>query len=459
MHWFTHHLVAVGSFSLTLLFVSFVLRERRPAGSMMAWLIVIAFIPYVGIPLYLLLSSRKFPTRLMRKAKLNRLKGFDETPAQLSRARRILLACGMPEAKPNRSLELLATGVVAYDRLLSLIRASKKSIFITTFIFGDDDVGRSIVSALAERATAGVDVRLLVDSLGAIMLRHPSFRSFSQAGGKIAYFMPIFHIPSYGRTNLRNHRKLAIFDEETAVLGGMNLAKEYLGPTADPTRWIDLALEVRGDSVSDLAAIFQSDWSYAKHELSPPVRSLPLHRNSGEARLAQVVPSGPDVVGDPLYDVLLSAIHAANERILIVSPYIVPDESLAKAIELAAKRKVKVRILTPLHSNHLLADVARGSYLRQFAGAGAEIYFYPKMIHAKAVLIDHSLALLGSLNFDMRSLLINYELGFFIYDEATIEAVFRWAEPLMAESSREVSRQNFWRDLIEGAGRVIGPVL
>ena len=458
LYWITHHLISMISFVLTLVFVSFVLRERKPAGSTMAWLILIALIPYLGIPLYLFFSNRKFPTRLTRKTKLYQPDRFESTPPELSRTRRILISSGIPDAIPNQSITLLTTGVEAYTRLIALIRDARQSIHITTFILADDPVGRSIVAELIEKTKSGVEVRLLIDSLGAELIRHPSFRDLKDSGGKIAYFMPLFHFPSRGRTNLRNHRKIAIFDGKTAIVGGMNLAQEYMGPDVDPKRWIDLASEVMGGSVFELESLFLRDWAYATKQPKP---ESPKLESSIEfcGPLAQVVASGPDVVGDPLYDVLLTSIYAADHQIFICSPYFIPDESLTKALELAAKRKVEVHILTPSKSNHLLADIARGSYLRQLEASGAHLHLHSNMIHAKAIVIDRSFALLGSINFDMRSLLLNYELGILIYDELTIDAIEKWSAPMMSESRHTLPARNIWRDMIEGIGRAIGPIL
>jgi cardiolipin synthase len=453
-----HHLLPPLSFLLTLLFVSSILRAQRPAGNTMAWLLVIVVLPYLGIPLFLLFSGRKFGTRLQKKAKIYGGRRIEDPEREISSTERILRFSGVPGVQRNRSIELLTTGVEAYDQIVKLIQGAERSIHLTTFIFGNDPVGRSIVDALAAKAAAGVEVKVLVDSLGALLTRHPSFKKFIQAGGKLAYFMPIFHLPFRGRTNLRNHRKLLVVDGRIAVLGGMNLAQEYLGPSSDSKRWVDLGVVVEGESVPDLSDIFLKDWAFATRDshVAPAPRTSETDR--GELR-AQVVASGPDVAGDPLYDVLLNAIHESDESIQIVTPYFIPDESLAKALELATKRGVSVRVLIPRQSNHQLADLARGSFVRHLKGVGVEFGFYPRMIHAKAVLVDRKLALLGSANFDMRSLFLNYELGLLEYSPASLEALGVWIGVKYAETSKGLPEAGFWRELLEGMGRAISPIL
>jgi cardiolipin synthase len=144
---------------------------------------------------------------------------------------------------------------------------------------------------------------------------------------------------------------------------------------------------------------------------------------------------------------------------VIITPYFIPDESLAKALELAAKRGVKVRILMPRKSNHLLADIARGSFIRQLQSFGVDFHYYPKMIHAKVFMIDQKMALLGSANFDMRSLLLNYELGLLIYDELKLTEIKTWSEARFLNSSVGYKKENFFRGILEGIGRVIGPFI
>jgi cardiolipin synthase len=403
---------------------------------------------------YLFLSTRKSKTATVQfEVNSERLPGN-----QLSSTQKILLHSGSPGAQENQEIELLPTGVAAYEQLMALIRGARRSIHVTTFIFGKDQVGLAVVDALSEKAKEGVDVRVLVDSLGATLIRHPSFKRYQQMGGKIAYFMPIFHLPFRGRTNLRNHRKLMVVDGERALVGGMNLAQEYLGPTADPKRWVDLAVSVKGGCVQDLKEIFLRDWAYA-HRAEFKKSREPYRASQGGKLLAQVVASGPDVEGDLLYDVLLSAIHESKKNIWIVSPYFIPDEGLTKALDLAVKRGVSVQIIIPERSNHFLADLARGSFIRDLHSVGVQIAFYPKMIHAKVVMIDQTLAIVGSANFDMRSLLFNYELGLVIYSQPSLKDLEKWIQEQQDETGSEFPPANFWRDLVEGIARIIGPIL
>jgi len=454
--WFPEHFLSIGNFLLTLIFVSFILRSKKPPGSTWAWLLFITVIPYVGIPFYLIFSGRKFRTKFQRKESLFEPKPKDGK-GSMDSIERILANMGTPPARFNSEASVISSGIDAYNELTQLIESAKKDIYLTTFIFADDNVGRSLLELLKRKVEKGVSVRILLDSLGSIWGRTPSFKEFKNSGGKIGYFMPLIHLPFRGRSNLRNHRKIVIVDSEKSILGGMNIAKEYMGPTSNSDRWIDLGIKISGPSVHDLVSIFAKDWKFAtKEDLKP----LPPHvdAESGKHKL-QIVASGPDVLGDPLYDSILTLIYKARKRIWVSTPYFIPDESLAKALQLASQRGIEVRILIPKKSNHFLADLARGTYMRQLDSSGCHISFLPKMIHAKAFLVDEDYALIGSANFDMRSLLYNFEIGTFITSKDGIRSLEDWFKRYLNETTEKLPRTSFWIDLAEGVGRVLGPLI
>jgi cardiolipin synthase len=459
----SHHILAVFTFAATLLLISILIRSRRPPANTIAWLIVIALAPYVGIPLFLVFGSRK----MIQSSKKRIYPPKSETAAgnllldpSSSRVRKVLRSAGAPDPVSNSCFDFLETGEEAYTRLIRAIREAKESIDIAIFIFSRDEVGKEILNELALKSKEGIRVRLLVDSWGSSLLVRPSIRSLIRAGGKVAYFMPLIHLPFRGKTNLRNHRKIALFDQRLAWFGGMNFAKEYLGPEPYARRWQDIAVMIEGGSVSDLSDIFDSDWSFATGHPSPV---LEIRKNSEEnsrsPHFAQVVASGPDVPDDPLYNLLLESCFESKTRIWIATPYFIPDDSLIKALELACKRGIDVRLLTPRKSNHFFADLSRGTYLSQLADAGGHIHFLESMIHAKMTLIDEEFALIGSANFDLRSLLYNYELGVLAYSPREVRKASSWMEGLMEKTKQDYRKPGVLRDLGEGVGRLFGPLL
>ena len=412
--------------------------SKRTSQSTLAWLLAIIVAPWLAIPLFLLIGQRKFPG---------------------SRKQHVA------EPKPGNSFELLPTGELAYARLLELIRSAERSIDLTMFIVGRDATGDALIVALAERAQRGVSVRVILDAVGCIRSRRHACAVLRPVGAEVRVFMPLRHSPIRGRTNLRSHRKLAVFDDLRVFAGGMNLAEEYMGPqpkTSGEPRWRDVAAACSGPIAADALAMFESDWEFCggvprareKADVDGP-KPATVH---GDQTL-QLVPSGPDFETDTIYDVLLTAIFGARERIALVTPYYVPDELLQHALVLAARRGVCVELVVPAVSNHRVADVARRSLLRELRAAGVHVYCYPHgMVHAKGMVVDDTFAYVGSPNFDMRSLFLNYENALCAHSPRAVAAVFAFIQGLIGESSAQPTSDRE-RRILEQLARFLAPEL
>ena len=439
-HWFlTHHVASIASNLLVLVFVVSLLRQRRPAGSAIAWLLAVVLLPYLGIPLYLVLGGRKLVQRARKKERL----AMPPSAGALGAAESSLA-----------SVEWLDDGVVAFECFLSQIRSARRSIRIVTFVLADDTTGRPIVRALLERAREGLEVRLLIDDLLRFHAPRAALRELVDAGARVERFMPLVHIPFRGHGNLRNHRKIALFDGERAIVGGMNLGNEYMGPSPDPERWRDLSLLVRGAAVAELDSVFRADWQFACGErlaaqAAPSAGPIPV----------RVVPSGPDAVTDPIYDADLTAIFRAEKRIWIATPYFLPDEALIRALIIAVRRGVEVCVLTPERSNHQLSDFAAASCLRDLSAEGVVIRRFVKMLHAKTLLVDDTLCVVGSANFDMRSLFLNYEIALFLPGRAEVERLATWFETSFAYASVGPPRAGWLRSAMDDVARLLAPLL
>ncbi|MBI1853418.1 MAG: PLDc N-terminal domain-containing protein [Planctomycetes bacterium] len=454
------HLAAVIGFGLGVVLVAIVLKQRRPAASTLSWLLAIVLVPYLGVPLYLMLGGRKFKQRASKKAPL--YPAVREEPLPPGGARdleRILRTAGTPAASDGNAVLLFDSGESAFNALAEMIAGAHRSIRIATFILGDDTAGNGILERLEAKARAGVEVRLLLDALFARRANRSRLASLERAGGKVAFFMPLVHIPFRGRSNLRNHRKIVLADGVRAMVGGMNIAEEYMGPTARAGRWRDLAMRVEGPAAGDLDAIFCSDWAFAAHETlvaSTPVPAPVAHSGA----TVQVVASGPDVPEEPIYDAILSALFEARARVWIATPYFVPDETLARALLLAVRRGVDVRVLVPWPSNHFTADLAGGRYLRALERAGARIYlFRDAMMHAKTIVVDRDFGILGSVNFDLRSLFLDYEISLVVYSRPEVDRIARWFEDTFPKTGNRLPALSWARSLGEDVGRLLAPLL
>jgi cardiolipin synthase len=454
---FTHF-----GFVLALVFLANLLRQRRSPSSTVAWLLIILLLPYVGVPLYVMFGGRKMNVLARRKQRIYTPPEAKLGEADAAGTARLLASFGIPPAREGNRFELVKDGVDAYNRVLRLFDEAKSTIHITTYILGADEGTRALLDRLTRRASEGITVRLLVDDVGSWRLRRRVLTPLIEAGAQVAFFMPVLHVPFRGRANLRNHRKLVVVDGRIALTGGMNLAWPYMGPPTGADLWLDIAAIVEGPAVVDLEAVFASDWKFATGEelaAAAGASDVGVGVTPGRSTL-QVVASGPDVTGDPLYESLLALTFSAHDRIWVVTPYFVPDEMLARALNLAARRGVDVLVIVPERSNHVSADLARASFLRDLHNAGGRVLFYiPVMLHSKIFVVDHELAVIGSANMDMRSLFLNYEVAMFAWSRPDVERVADLVAGLTAESHRELPAPGWPREIAENVVRLLSPLL
>jgi cardiolipin synthase len=463
------HLLTVAGFLLALFLLARLMREKRQPGNTVAWLLVIILIPYVGVPLYLLFGGRKLKNLIAHKQRLCPVlpggRPIVYTGAAFSTAHTASAAGACPPVGGN-SVHLLTTGEEAYAALEDQIRAARHSIHVMTFILGRDNVGRRLVQLLAQRAREGIKVRLLLDSVGCLFTSGSFVEPLRAAGGEVARFLPVLPVQPRFSANLRNHRKIAIFDHQTAIIGGHNLAREYMGPTPLKKRWHDFGAVLGGPAAALLNEVFLADWSFAsKADLDALHGEIQadLGAPRGPSEL-QVVASGPDVDGDPLYESLISMIQEAEHSIWIVTPYFIPDEVLFRSLLVKARAGHDVTLIVPGRSNHRIADYARRYYVRELAKAGVRVrLFHHGMLHSKAVIVDDRLALMGSANFDLRSLFVNFEIGVFLYSEPDVLAMKAWATDLFNQSHspklEHKKKFNLLGNMAEDLSRLLAPLL
>lgn len=428
---------------------SHVMRQRRHPSAAIAWILFILLIPYIALPAYLMFGSRKLqrPARLAGASQL-------ALPAPQPWAVQTAAALDQPPPVPYRDLALHADGAAARLALFETIAGARRSIELATFILAGDAFGEAVLERLCEKARAGVRVRLLVDGMGHLMVRRAPVKRLIEAGGERRLFVPPMRSPLKGRTNLRNHRKLLIADAGTDAArlwcGGRNLAQEYFEGGPQQPAWRDLSFDLRGPLVVQAQALFESDWAFAGRVARPPAPP-PVPPDEIALEGAQLVASGPDQRDDTLYALLVTAAYRAGDRILLATPYFVPDPTLLTALAMAARRGVAVDLLLPSRSNHRLSDFARNRALRTLAQAGARVWLAPNMFHGKLVVVDDMLALAGSANLDARSLFLNYELMVAFHAPADVQRFAAWfAQERAAARPCELQRAGLLRDVAEG---------
>jgi cardiolipin synthase len=448
-------------------------RERRPPSIAIAWVLGMIALPYLVLPMYLMFGRRKLPRRTLPRSGARSFAGHW--------AQDLIESFGLP-ASSHAAINMHRDGRESADALFSVMSSAVSRLDICTYILGDDAFGREAMRRMIERARCGVDVRLLLDGVGAIQLPRVCFKSLELGGVETEIFSPLFARRTQGPRNLRNHRKMVIADGALLWAGGRNLAAEYFLGLGGAPAWRDLTFDLRGPVAEAAAAQFELDWvaaggkpasadatavvgtavaatavaatavaATAVAAATIATTAIAGTASRSAASEAQFLPSGPDQSEDTVHALLIDGCFQARDRMLAITPYFVPDVSLETAMRLAARRGVRVDLVIPASSNHRLADFARGRALRSLSQAGVNVHLMPYMSHAKAVVFDHSLALSGSVNLDSRSLLLNYECAVVFYGRAEIDWLAQWIDAQIPETVPFNGRRpGLLRDLCEG---------
>ena len=464
LHWFYGYLVITIGGILLFLAISHLLYQKRSPTSMMSWMLAIIFMPFVAVPLYFFIGIRKRENKytkatvLLHEAHQENIHIPPKTDNSLSN---ILRKNGIPSATKGNRYELITQDTEAYARLMEEIEKASISIELGTYVFSYDITTEKILKALTKRANEGIRVRLLLDVVGSLgsYIWQKNFQSLRDAGGEVGFFIPIMSRPFQGYINLRNHRKIYLFDRKRLLSGGMNLSDEYLGEESSTKRWDDILYYLEGPAVFGFYEIFHNDWNYATGVADKLELPLEPVESVGESTV-QLVPSGPDIPTDALYEALLDAFYTCRKRIWIVTPYFVPDENIVQALIIAQHKGIDVKLITPKHSDNWIADLGRSPYMRELDAIGVDVVLYEgEMLHAKAILFDDLGGMVGSVNIDNRSLFLNYEIVTFTYSPHFIESIELWMQALMENSTRGMKKPGKVREGVENMMKVFAPLL
>ena len=429
LQWILLEGMAIVGFISALVLIPRIIMERRQAGTTLAWLLLVVLMPYIGVPLFLLIGGRRVERVRERKNK-PRLEPEERTAESFRQevtapawdiASLMLRSGGSPPRRGN-SLQVLADGQEAYDSILEAIDGAQDHVEVCTYILGRDRTGDGITKKLTEKARQGVDVRLLTDSVGSMWARRTSLWELRTAGGQTGSFLPMLTLRRRAAAHLRNHRKIVVVDDRIAFVGGMNMSCEYMGPPLARRRWRDIMVRLEGPPAADLHYVFDADWGFTTGD--PPREATYRDPPDSGGATVQIVPDGPDVPENPIASGVTTAVARARERVWIVSPFYVPDEWFAHSLETAARLGCDVRLIIPKHTNIRTADYAGRSYLEPLMAAGGRVFIYERgLLHAKLLVVDDTVAGVGSFNLDVRSFHLNFEIGAFLYDEDSIRDI------------------------------------
>ncbi len=452
-----------------------IILERRQPAATVAWVLSIALLPVVGVPLYFLVGGRRIRRHIRAKigavgstesSVVNRVRPEDLPSPISATCGRVLATAGAPPPVAGNRVTVIEGGEAVYGTVLGMIEGASDHIHCQFFILDVDPVGKRFIHALASRARAGVRVRLLLDAVGSWRALRQIVRPLRKAGGEVAAFLPALPLHRKWSAHLRNHRKLLIADGRAAFTGGMNIGNRYMRPRAGPGLWRDSAVVIEGMSVRDLQAIFLDDWAFATEEAGPEGIMFPHLDTPENARwdaIIQVVASGPDRAMRPIYQGVFTAFTLARRRIWIATPYFVPDDAISTCLENASLRGVDVRLLMPEKSDLKTVELAGRSYFDDLMQAGVKIHLYlPTNLHSKVLIIDDDVGVVGSSNVDIRSFFLNFELGIFLYGRREIDALAAGFETDLSFAA-ELDPSAFGRRpkivrLLEDTARIFSPL-
>ncbi len=369
---------------------------------------------------------------------------------------------GNPLVGGNRVRPLI-DGEQAYPEMLAAIGAARHSIALQSYIFDNDPTGRRFLEALTAARARGVEIRVLVDDFGSRYTLPSMVRKLRRAGIRAATFLPT-RLPNWFRyANLRNHRKILVVDGVLGFTGGMNIraAHELASAAKDAVRC--LHFEVRGPVVADLQRTFATDWAFTTGEQLQGELWFPPPESAGTVA-ARGIPDGPDADLDNILHVILGALAVATRSVRVVTPYFLPDDVLVRALQVAAMRGVAVDIVLPVKSNIFLVDWATAPLLPELLRKGCRIHYTGAPFdHTKLLVVDGFWSLIGSTNWDARSLRLNFEYNLECYDAPLAEQLDALIDSKIAQAHQpaleDLDRRPFPIRLRNGLVRMLSPYL
>lgn len=470
--WLYATLTATYALSIITVIVVILGENRNPVKSL-AWVTILILFPAVGLILYIFFGrnvknkrmiSRRNKRRLRRAASRHggtrKPRCLDSTSTELSHLTTTLT--GAPFYRGN-SVQFFSEGIEKFDSLKADLLSAEHYINFQYYIFENDSLGLEIAAILKQKARQGVKVRVIYDHVGSWHVSSNFFKDLRRSGVEAYPFFKVAFIPLASKVNWRNHRKMVIIDDKIGYIGGMNVAERYIDGGRKFALWRDCHVRLTGPAVASLQYSFARDWNFMGRELIED--QLPAEESlvCGTVGI-QTVTGGPMSHWNNIASVFLRAISSAHKRVWIQTPYLLPPESLLRALQTSSLAGIDVRIMLPRHSDSVMLSLASRSYIDECLRAGIKIYFFlPGMLHSKVLIVDNNICSVGSTNFDFRSFEHNFEGNLIIYSE---EATTRLSDIFLADQSQcvrvipaEWRRRPWIQRAQESVLRLLSPIL
>lgn len=454
-----------------------VLMDNRQPAKTIAWVLVLLFVPVVGIVLYIFFGQNTRKMKLISGRSLDQLSKrsmleFVEQrnlrmPEYFSSLVRLFTNQSLSLPFKDNAVEFYTDGYQFFPALLQAIKGATNHIHLDTYIIADDPLGRLVSDALIAKAREGVEVRLIYDDVGCWREPERFFDRMRQAGVKVRSFMPVRFPAFTSKVNYRNHRKVCVIDGTQGFIGGMNIALRYVkGLHGGTLPWRDTHMRLRGSVVYALQRAFLVDWYFVDrtlindHRYYPP---MPWHISNDS--LAQVVTSSPIAQWPDIMQGYVRILLEAKRYVYMETPYFLPTEPVMFAMRTAALAGVDVRLLIPRRSDAWLIQLASMSYVTETLEAGVKVRLYEKGFnHSKLLVADDQISTCGSTNIDFRSFENNFEANVFFYDRQTalrIKDIYMRDEDCSINFSeaRELHHRPYMHRFVESLLRLLSPLL
>lgn len=449
-----------------------IIAENRHPVKTIAWVLVLFFLPVVGMFLYFFFGMNKKDERLIKDGDLRKLKNNTadlyseqvvESPYSAHKDLvNLLWTTNMAYPLKGNDLKVYTEFDDMFAELMADLNAAKDHIHFEFFIFQDDEIGRQVSEVLIRKAHEGLDVRVQYDDVSNLRWK-PFFRKMIREGVMVQPFIKVV-LPILSRnTNYRNHRKVVVIDGKIGYLGGMNIAKRY-SVGIHGGKWRDTHCRITGPAVSEMQTSFLVDWQFSSKELLTGLRYYPKIEPQGDVMM-QIATSGPMDKWQVIMQGIVRMITHTKNYIYIQSPYLIPTESILFALRNAALSGVDVRIMIPYRGDKgILPPLATRSFVQEVLDAGVKVYFYESgYMHSKAIVADDKVCTIGSANMDVRSYEQDFEINAFIYDEAvakTLKAAFLKDQKICHPvDPLKWPKRGRWRRFKESLARIVSPLL
>jgi cardiolipin synthase len=428
---------------ISFIILTIILDNKKPEKSF-AFIFLILLIPIAGVIIYLLFGAQYQKKRLFTKKRyfdkvyLNQitrlskqspdhiaLKHYSKLPTLFYNIEQVSFSL-------NNQIDVLINGEEKFPVLLEELSKARLSIHLDYYIIEDDDIGTRIIDLLCAKSNEGVKVRMIYDDVGSSISRK-SLSKLKTNGVEAYPYMPVWFSRLAHKANYRNHRKIAVIDNETGFVGGININDKYINPNKSGLYWRDTHILIKGEAVIDLQYIFISDWYFTSRQKIDLSDIVYKNRNNISSQTpTSILGSDYGKNNQTIMEAYFGMITNAREEILITTPYFIPDESILNALKITSKSGVRIKIIIPEKPDIKTAYFASQTYLKELLQSGVEIYYYTKgMMHSKTMVIDASLSTVGSTNMDQRSFSLNAEVNAFIIDEVIAKKLkFHFEEDL-----------------------------